>query len=120
MDLDLSEEQAELQRTVRTVLEEQCPMSLVREVVENGSSVDQPWQSATEHAWTAVTVPEAFGGLGLGFEELGSFRYHDGRARPHFRGPRRLPGGASKRGVALRLPMRGLASLVHMSFHPRV
>ncbi len=80
MDFDLSEEQAELQRTVRTVLEEQCPLSLVREVVENGSTVDQPWKSATELGWTAVTVPEAFGGLGLGFEELGLMVEEHGRA----------------------------------------
>ena len=35
MDFELSDEQAELQRSVRQVLEEECPLTLVRDVVEN-------------------------------------------------------------------------------------
>jgi alkylation response protein AidB-like acyl-CoA dehydrogenase len=80
MDFALSEEQEELKRSVRQVLAEQCPLSLVREVVESGSPAVQPWKSARKLGWTAVGVPERFGGLGLGFEELGLIVEEHGRA----------------------------------------
>ncbi len=80
MDFELSEDQEELQRSVRQVLAKECPIALVRDVVENGSSPEQPWKSATELGWTGINVPESCGGLGLGFEELGLVVEEHGRA----------------------------------------
>jgi len=79
VDFELSEEQAELQRSVRKVLAEECPMALVRDVVENGASPEQPWKSATALGWTGINVPERCGGLGLSFEELGLVVEEHGR-----------------------------------------
>ena len=79
MDFELSDEQAELQRSVRQVLAEECPISLVRDVVENGASPEQPWKSAAALGWVGITVPERCGGLGLSFEELGLVVEEHGR-----------------------------------------
>ena len=70
MDFDIGDEQEELRTSVRAVLERECPISVVRELVEKGTVPEQPWRSATELGWTAIAVPESFGGLGLGFVEL--------------------------------------------------
>ena len=69
MDFDIGDEQEELRTSVRAVLERECPISVVRELVEKGTVPEQPWRSATELGWTAIAVPESFGGLGLGFVE---------------------------------------------------
>jgi alkylation response protein AidB-like acyl-CoA dehydrogenase len=82
MDFDLSEEQAELQRTVREVLARECPLTRVREMLDSASGAAQPWKSARELGWTAITVPEDQGGLGLGFEELGLVVEEHGGALP--------------------------------------
>ena len=71
MDFDFTEEQEELRRAVGEVLERECPIALARSRVEDGAIPEQPWRSAGELGWTAVAIPERFGGLGLGFEELG-------------------------------------------------
>ncbi len=80
MDFELSEEQVELCRSVRSVLERECPVSLVRQIVEAGSLPDQPWRSAGELGWAAIAVPERLGGLGQGFQELGLVVEEHGRA----------------------------------------
>ncbi len=70
MDLELSDDQRELQATVRAVLERECPPSLVRAVVEDGKGSDELWARMVELDWPALTVPESNGGIGLGFVEL--------------------------------------------------
>lgn len=70
MDLELSDEQRELQSSVRAVLERECPPSLVRAVIEEGKGSDGLWARMVELDWPALTVPEADGGIGLGFVEL--------------------------------------------------
>jgi alkylation response protein AidB-like acyl-CoA dehydrogenase len=52
----------------------------VRDAVEQGARSEQPWKSATELGWAALNVPEACGGLGLSFEELGLVVEEHGRA----------------------------------------
>ena len=69
MDFDFTDEQEELRSSVRSVLERECPISLVRALVEKGTASEQPWRSATELGWTGIGVPESCGGLGLGFVE---------------------------------------------------
>jgi alkylation response protein AidB-like acyl-CoA dehydrogenase len=70
MDFDLSEEQEQLRASVRSVLERECPLAHVREVAETGALSKQPWQSAVDLGWTAINVPERYGGLGLGYIEV--------------------------------------------------
>jgi len=70
MELEFSEEQQELRTSVRSFLDAECPMTLVRAVVEKGSAADELWAQMTDLGWPALTVPEEYGGLGLGFVEL--------------------------------------------------
>ena len=70
MDLALSEDQQALQESARAVLERECPMALVRRVVEEGKDTDELWNRMVELDWPALAVPEPYGGLGLGFVEL--------------------------------------------------
>jgi alkylation response protein AidB-like acyl-CoA dehydrogenase len=79
MDFEITPEQQELVDSVRAVLERECPTALVRDVVENGSVPAQPWKSACELGWTAIDVPEALGGLELGFQQLGLVIEQHGR-----------------------------------------
>jgi alkylation response protein AidB-like acyl-CoA dehydrogenase len=70
VDLELSDDQCELQSSVRAVLERECPPSLVRTVIEEGKGSEELWARMVELDWPALTVPEAAGGIGLGFVEL--------------------------------------------------
>jgi alkylation response protein AidB-like acyl-CoA dehydrogenase len=68
--LEFTAEQDELRDGVRTVLARECPISLVREVVEKGTTPDALWGQMVELGWPALTVPEPAGGLGMGAVEL--------------------------------------------------
>jgi alkylation response protein AidB-like acyl-CoA dehydrogenase len=68
--LEFTAEQDELRDGVRTVLAGECPMSLVREVVEKGTTADALWGRMVELGWPALTVTEDAGGLGMGPVEL--------------------------------------------------
>lgn len=74
MDLDLSDEQRELEDSVRDVLGREHTVELARRVVEEregaGKEVDDLWARMVSLDWPALTVPEANGGLGLGAVEL--------------------------------------------------
>jgi len=68
--LEFTSEQEELRDGVRAMLARECPMSLVREVVEKGTTPDALWGQMVELGWPALTVPERAGGLGMGTVEL--------------------------------------------------
>jgi len=70
MELDFTEDQEELRDGVRTMLAGECPMAFVRAVVEDAAPVAPLWAQMVELGWPALTVPEEFGGLGLGAVEL--------------------------------------------------
>jgi alkylation response protein AidB-like acyl-CoA dehydrogenase len=70
MELELSDDQSALQESVRAVLERECPISLVRSVVEEHKPAEDLWSRMVELDWPALAVPEEDGGLGLGFVEL--------------------------------------------------
>jgi alkylation response protein AidB-like acyl-CoA dehydrogenase len=70
MELEFSEEQDALREGVRSVLERECPTSVVRGVVEKGVAPDGLWAHMVELGWPALTVPDDAGGLGLGMVEL--------------------------------------------------
>jgi alkylation response protein AidB-like acyl-CoA dehydrogenase len=68
--LDFTAEQDELRDGVRAMLARECPISLVREVVEKGTTPDALWSQMVELGWPALTVPERAGGLGMSAVEL--------------------------------------------------
>jgi alkylation response protein AidB-like acyl-CoA dehydrogenase len=68
--LEFTTEQDELRDGVRAMLARECPMSLVREVVEKGTTPDALWSQMVELGWPALTVPDPAGGLGMGTVEL--------------------------------------------------
>ncbi len=80
MDLELSDDQRELQASVRRVLEDACPPALPRAVHERGESGTALWQQMVALAWPALAIDEAHGGLGLGAVELGLVAEELGRA----------------------------------------
>jgi alkylation response protein AidB-like acyl-CoA dehydrogenase len=80
MELEFSDEQEELREGVRAMLARECPMSLVRAVVEDGDPVDDLWKQMIDLGWPALTVAEEHGGLGLGMVELAVVVEELGRA----------------------------------------
>jgi alkylation response protein AidB-like acyl-CoA dehydrogenase len=70
VELEFSEDQQELRASVRAFLDRECPISVVRSVVEKGTPADDLWGQMVDLGWPALTVPESQGGLGLGFVEL--------------------------------------------------
>src|SRR5947209_6476356 len=52
------------------MLARECPISLVREVVEKGTTPEALWSQMIELGWPALTVPDGAGGLGMGAVEL--------------------------------------------------
>ena len=70
MDFELTDDQRELQRIVREVLESEAPTSLARGVTEGSDSADGLWETLTGLDWPALCLPEAVGGLGHGWVEL--------------------------------------------------
>jgi alkylation response protein AidB-like acyl-CoA dehydrogenase len=70
MQLEFTAEQEELRDSVRAVLARECPISLVREVVEKGTPPEGLWTRMVELDWPALTIAEEHGGIGLGFVEL--------------------------------------------------
>ena len=64
VELEFTSEQEELRDGVRSVLSRECPMSLVRAVVEDGAPATGLWTQMVELGWPALTIAEDLGGLG--------------------------------------------------------
>ncbi len=79
MDLEPTDEQRELRAGARSLLADRCPASLVRQVTEKGTSAEDLWGALVEQGWTALTLPEEAGGLGLGPVEAGILAEELGR-----------------------------------------
>lgn len=71
MDFGFSAEQEQLRAEVRRFLDAECPLERVREITASDDPVDGLlWSKMAELGWPALTVPEAYGGLGLAWEDL--------------------------------------------------
>jgi alkylation response protein AidB-like acyl-CoA dehydrogenase len=70
VDLEFTDEQEELRSSVRGFLERECPPSVVRSVHETRRPAIELWRAMVELDWPALNVPEAAGGMGLGFVEV--------------------------------------------------
>jgi len=67
MDVDPTVEQLMLRDSTRAFLDSRSPMERVREMASTGNGFDQYlWNDAASLGWTAMLVPEAYGGAGLG------------------------------------------------------
>ncbi len=71
MNFDLSEEQQLLQETVRQFLENECPVTQLREVFEGETGFDPGlWKGMVEMGLAGLLVPEEHGGAGLEMIDL--------------------------------------------------
>jgi alkylation response protein AidB-like acyl-CoA dehydrogenase len=79
MDFDLTETQQLFKRSARELFAQECPPTVVREMIESGSPYSERlWTKLVEQGWTGLIFPESAGGMALGmielavaFEELG-------------------------------------------------
>src|SRR3954452_7919309 len=69
MELEFTSDQDELRDSIRAVLARECPISLVRAVVEGKGDTARLWSTMSELGWPALTVPEEYDGIGLGAVE---------------------------------------------------
>jgi alkylation response protein AidB-like acyl-CoA dehydrogenase len=70
VDLEFTSDQEELRQSVRSFLAKECPVELVRAVVESGEQPEKLWESMVSLDWPALAIPEEHGGLGLTFVEI--------------------------------------------------
>jgi alkylation response protein AidB-like acyl-CoA dehydrogenase len=80
MDLELSEDEAALRDNVRAVLTGVSPPAAVRAVYEGKGDAAAVWARMVELHWPALAIPEAHGGLGMGFVEVAIVAEELGRA----------------------------------------
>ncbi|TMK16217.1 MAG: acyl-CoA dehydrogenase family protein, partial [Actinobacteria bacterium] len=82
MQFTFTDEQEELRRTMRRFLEEKSPVSEVRRLMEDDAGYDEAvWkQMAQELGLQGLAIPEAYGGQGFSFVELGIVLEEMGRA----------------------------------------
>jgi alkylation response protein AidB-like acyl-CoA dehydrogenase len=71
MNFGFTEEQELLRAEVRKLLDARCPLEQVRKLMatERGYSVHL-WGSLAELGWLGLTIPEAYGGAGLGWVDF--------------------------------------------------
>ena len=79
MEFELNETQRLFQRSARELFVQECPLTLVREMIEKREPYSDPiWNKLVEQGWTGLIFSEDDGGLGLStvemtiaFEEMG-------------------------------------------------
>ncbi len=71
MDFGFSEEQEMLRESARQFLESECPMTYVRQMMDDevGYSEEQ-WQKMAELGWLGLIFPEQYSGAGLDLVDL--------------------------------------------------
>jgi alkylation response protein AidB-like acyl-CoA dehydrogenase len=81
MNLEFSEDQKFIQQTARDYLSEYASPEVCRAVLESERPYDDDlWKGVAEMGWLGATVPEEFGGAGLGYLELVLIAEELGRA----------------------------------------
>ncbi|WP_293485165.1 acyl-CoA dehydrogenase family protein, partial [Phenylobacterium sp.] len=81
MNLDFSDDQKALQAQVRRFLDEKCPTSAPRAILEGPEPYDRAlYAGLAELGVLGVAIPEAYGGMGLGHLELCLIAEELGRA----------------------------------------
>ncbi|TNE36213.1 MAG: acyl-CoA dehydrogenase [Alphaproteobacteria bacterium] len=81
MNFEFSEDQMFLKEQANKFLSEKCDLTVNRKVLEGDEPFDKNlWQAVVEMGWTGTTIPEEYGGLGLGHLELCVIAEELGRA----------------------------------------
>jgi alkylation response protein AidB-like acyl-CoA dehydrogenase len=81
MEFGLSESQEILKDSARKFFAGECPMELVRRLMETDTAYDEIlWAKLAEQGYTGIIFPEEFGGVGLGKVELILLMEEAGRA----------------------------------------
>jgi alkylation response protein AidB-like acyl-CoA dehydrogenase len=81
MDVKLSEDHMEMIRQARRFCDNEMPMTYVREMFEGERGfTDAVWNKMVEMGWTALFVPEQYGGLGMGMLDLALVLQEMGRS----------------------------------------
>ncbi|MYA15570.1 MAG: acyl-CoA dehydrogenase [Gammaproteobacteria bacterium] len=81
MNFEFSDEQNLLREQALGFLTDHCPYSAVRAILDGDAPYDEElFGQVAELGWTAVVIPEAYGGLGLSYLELSVIAEELGRA----------------------------------------
>src|SRR4051794_4314848 len=82
MQFIFTDEQAEFRSVLRRFLEDKSPPTVVRKLMETDAGWDRAaWKELNlQLGLTAIHIPEAYGGEGFGFVELGIVLEEMGRA----------------------------------------
>ena len=83
MALILSEEEKMLKSSAKEFLAERSPVEALRRLRDSKDSYGYDrslWREMAEMGWTALTIDEAYGGLGFGYVGLGQIMEECGRA----------------------------------------
>ena len=82
MEFSFSEDQDELRRSARRFLEVESSEERVRTAMESERGYEKAtWEQLSEElAWTALTIPEQYGGLGMSYLDLHPLMEEMGRA----------------------------------------
>ncbi|HSG88095.1 MAG TPA: acyl-CoA dehydrogenase family protein [Pseudomonadales bacterium] len=71
MNFEFSEDQNMLREQAQSFLRSKCDSRAVRAILEGDDAYDEAlWKAIVEMGWTATTIPEEYGGIGLGHLEL--------------------------------------------------
>ncbi|MBP7334356.1 acyl-CoA dehydrogenase family protein [Niveispirillum sp.] len=71
MNFDFSDDVTAMRREVQAFLADRLPVGAVRQFLENGPAVDGAlWAEMAAMGWLGLTIPEEYGGSGLGHEAL--------------------------------------------------
>ncbi len=82
MNFDFTDEQRALKDEARKFLAACSPLTVARGVLENPASGHDAdlWARLVEQGWCGAAIPEAYGGLGMGYVELCALAEELGRA----------------------------------------
>ncbi len=82
MNFDYTDDQKALKDEARKFLAACSPLTVVRGVLENPGQGHDPnlWARLIEQGWCGAAIPEAYGGLGMGYVELCALAEELGRA----------------------------------------
>jgi len=71
IEYGLNEEQEMLRTMARDFLANECPMTRVRELMEDDTGFSQDlWKKMAEVGWLGLVLPEEYGGAGMNFRDL--------------------------------------------------
>jgi alkylation response protein AidB-like acyl-CoA dehydrogenase len=81
MDFGLNEDQETLAKYARDFLENECPTTFVRTMLDHETAMDEGlYKHMAELGWMGIAIPEEYGGQGMTYVDLGVLLEEMGRA----------------------------------------